>query len=70
MKKRLICWLLALALAVSLAPGTAFASSVVETGSCGYNGGDNVTYTLYDDGLMTISGSGAMENWSGADYVT
>lgn len=36
--------------------------TVIDSGSCGADG-DNVTWTLYDDGELVISGSGAM-----ADY--
>ena len=36
-------------------------ASVVESGNCGANG-DNVTYTLYDDGLLVISGTGDMNS--------
>jgi hypothetical protein len=38
---------------------TASAATIVESGSCG----DNVTYTLDSDGLLTISGTGDMENY-------
>lgn len=39
-------------------PGT-----IVDSGNCG----DNITYTLYDKGLLIISGSGKMENYTGAN---
>lgn len=46
----------------------ASAKTVVEQGSCGEYG-DNVTYVIYDDGEMVISGTGDMEDyessWSG-----
>lgn len=35
------------------------AATVVESGTCG----NNLTYTLDDEGLLTISGSGAMDNY-------
>ena len=35
-------------------------ANIVESGKCG----DNVTYTLDSDGLLTISGSGDMYDWS------
>lgn len=53
----------ALALICVLTPGMAKQASAAEavtTGSCG----DNVTYTLYDDGELVISGSGAMKDYS------
>ena len=37
--------------------------TVIETGNCGANG-DNVTYVLYDDGEIVISGEGAMKNYT------
>lgn len=42
---------------------TAYATgTVIASGSCGADG-DNVTYVLTDDGTLTISGSGAMEDY-------
>ena len=37
----------------------AAASTVIESGSCG----DNLTWTLTNDGALTISGTGAMDNY-------
>jgi len=56
------CILLA-ALIVGVLPYLSFpakAAEVVSTGSCG----DNLTYTLTDDGVLTISGTGAMMDFS------
>ena len=39
--------------------GQTFAAEVTETGSCG----ENLTYTLYDDGELVISGTGKMTDW-------
>ena len=39
---------------------TVFAAEIVQSGTCG----DNVTWTLDRDGLLTISGTGAMEDYS------
>ena len=38
---------------------TAWAAGVVDSGSCG----DNVTWSLSDDGTLTISGKGRMQNY-------
>ncbi|MGN0654943.1 MAG: leucine-rich repeat domain-containing protein, partial [Oscillospiraceae bacterium] len=42
--------------------GTETDADIIDSGSCGAQG-DNVTYILYDNGLLVISGKGAM-----ADY--
>ena len=39
---------------------TAWAADVVDSGSCG----DNVTWSLSDDGTLTISGTGAMQDYN------
>ena len=46
---------------------TAWAASVVDSGSCG----DKLTWSLSDDGTLTISGKGAMDNYKfdGYDYL-
>ena len=40
-------------------------AAIVESEECGASGG-NVTWTLDDTGLLTISGTGAMKDWSSA----
>ena len=42
----------------------ASAATIVKSGSCG----DNVTYTLDSDGLLTISGMGEMKKYSYSNY--
>ena len=66
MKKKSI-WGALLSLVVTVAVLTVFGGiavsadpTVVDSGSCG----DNVTYTLYSDGLMEITGTGAMTDYS------
>lgn len=61
MKKKLIAWLLVICMAISLLPAAALADTAAKSGKCG----DNVTWTLSNDGTLTISGKGAM--W---DYGT
>lgn len=55
MKKRLLSFLLALCMVLTLLPGTAWAATVA-SGTCG----DNLTWKLTDDGTLTISGTGPM----------
>ena len=66
MKKKLMRWLLALAVIIPCLVFSASAASggVVDSGYCGGEGnGKNLTWTLYGDGELVISGTGAMENW-------
>ena len=64
MKKKLIAWLLVICMAISLLPAAALADTAATSGKCG----DNVTWTLSDDGTLTISGKGAM--WDFGDSRT
>lgn len=64
--KRFLSLLLATAMCVGLLPIEAHAGTIVDSGSCGANG-DDVTYTLDSTGLLTISGEGAIANWSFKD---
>ncbi|MCD8110730.1 MAG: hypothetical protein LUE14_11645, partial [Clostridiales bacterium] len=41
------------------------AASVSSSGECG----ENLTWTLYSDGVLTISGSGAMEDYSSTTHA-
>ena len=62
-KLRLLSALLALAMMLALLPTAAFAeNSIVDSGNCGTEG-DNVTWTLDDNGTLTISGSGKMKDF-------
>lgn len=56
MKKRILSLALCLVLGLSLVPTGALAAGVVQTGTCG----DNLTWTLDDAGVLTISGEGPM----------
>ena len=71
MKKRLLSILLAAVMVLTMLPlglvDTAWAATVVDSGSCGKNG-DNVTWKLTSDGTLTISGTGDMADfdyWNG-----
>ncbi len=73
LSRKIISMLLALALLLSLMPITAFATTIIASGYCGGEGnGTNLTWELTDDGVLTISGSGAMDGWnpitSSTDY--
>ena len=55
MKKKISLFTILLFAFAALFAAAAFAAEAVESGNCGKNG-DNVTYTLDSDGLLTISG--------------
>ena len=60
MKKRIILTLVvAIILACLLAVGVS-ARDKIDSGKCG----DNLTWTLYDDGELVINGTGAMKNYT------
>ena len=49
---------------VSLLPATALAADIVDSGTCGAEGdGSNLTWTLNSEGVLTISGTGAMKEY-------
>ncbi len=58
--KKLLSILLVLCISVSLLAGVSFAVEIVGSGTCG----TNVSWTLDSDGVLTISGTGAMEDYS------
>ena len=58
--KRSMLLLLAV-LMLLLAPATQLRANAAETGTCG----ENLTWTLDDAGTLTISGTGAMDDYSG-----
>lgn len=66
MKKRILALLVTAALILSMIP-MAFAADIA-SGTCG----DNLTWTLSDTGVLTISGSGAMSDFtpSGAPWYS
>ena len=57
--KKLLCTLLALCMLLSLLPVTAFAAETVAKG----NLHDGFTWSLTDDGVLTISGYGTLEDF-------
>ncbi len=65
MKKKLLSILLVLSLMLALVPA-AFAADIVDSGTCGAEGdGSNVTWTLDETGLLTISGTGKIASGTG-----
>ena len=63
MKKRILALLLGVSLLCTFfaqALPVASAAEVTDSGSCG----ENLTWTLNTDGLLTISGTGEMEDYS------
>lgn len=58
MKKRILSVVLVLSMMVSFMP---IIASAATSGTCG----DNLTWTLDDNGTLTISGTGEMKNYSG-----
>ena len=64
MKKKLLSIVLALSMICALVPIMASAETTATSGTCG----ENVTWTLSDDGTLTISGTGDMEDYSYGNY--
>ena len=57
--KRILSLVIVLALCLTFLPANVFAAVTVATGTCG----DNLTWTLDDEGTLTISGTGAMTSY-------
>lgn len=58
--RRVLSVVLSALLLISIIPLTASAIAVVDSGTCG----DNLTWTLDSEGILTISGNGAMYDFS------
>jgi len=58
--KRIFACVLAVFLLAAWIPAAANAAGIVTGGSCG----DDLNWTLDTDGLLTISGTGPMDDWS------
>ena len=66
LKKRSLSLLCCLCMLLSLIPAGAFGATVTASGYCGGEGdGTNLSWTLDSDGLLTISGTGKMEDYPG-----
>ena len=57
--KKLISIMLVLCMVLPMVPANVFAATIVASGTCG----ENLTWTLDSDGLLTISGSGEMTDY-------
>ena len=70
MKKtnKLISILLVMAMLLSMAPITVFAATVEASGKFGASG-SNLTWSLDSDGVLTVSGSGSMEDFANVSKV-
>lgn len=64
MKRALSIWIV-LALCMTILPINIFAATVTSSGTCGAN----LTWTLDDEGTLTISGTGAMTDYSAPRQV-
>ncbi len=61
--KQLACWVLMLAALAILSSVGTMAADVRASGTCG----ENVTWTLYADGRLVLSGSGSMTDYASAN---
>ena len=62
MMKRIFCLIIVLCLALC---NCAFAAEIERSGTCG----ENLTWTLDSDGILTISGTGDMTNFASISYT-
>ena len=67
MKKRILSLVLVMAMVFAFVPCVAMVANAASSGTCGANG-DNLTWTLDDEGTLTISGTGEMEDYSSYNY--
>ena len=65
MKKRWLSLALVLCMALTLLPVSTFAAEIIESGNCGAQG-SNITWKLDSNGLLTVTGSGAMKDYESA----
>lgn len=64
MKKKILSLLVMLCVITTFVP-CIYAATIIYNGTCGKDG-DNLTWTLDSNGLLTISGEGDMNNWGAA----
>ena len=63
MKKHIICFLMTLIIMTLFYSGSAMAAEIVSSGNCGIKG-DNLTWTLDNEGTLIINGTGDMADWN------
>jgi len=69
MKKICFCAIVSLCMiVVACFAFSAGAAEIVKSGTCGADGG-NLTWALDDDGVLTVSGSGDMKNFTRSSYI-
>lgn len=61
MKRKFLSLVVVMAMLIAFVP-CIYAAAIVDSGTCGAQG-DNLTWTLDDEGTLTISGTGEMANW-------
>ena len=65
MKRRITSIFIVLCMVMGMLNGITLTVSAASSGTCG----ENLTWTLDDDGVLTISGSGAMYDWNSSGDV-
>ncbi len=65
MKKRILSIILTVCMIMSAFAAMSVTASAAESGKCG----DNLTWTLNDEGTLTISGTGGMYGYIWMDQV-
>ena len=65
MKKRLLAWILALVMLAALLPTAVLAEDKPTSGTCGAAGSESSVTWAFENGTLTISGTGAMKDYGG-----
>ena len=58
-KNNILCFVISFLFVLILYPSNVSLASLIDSGTCG----NGLTWTLDEDGVLTISGSGAMYDW-------
>ena len=65
MKKRFLAWILALVMLAALLPTAVLAEDKPTSGTCGAAGSESSVTWAFENGTLTISGTGAMKDYGG-----